>query len=269
MLITVSIGTRAVPSARRVSRHDRLDTSVGPLSVEVHRRAAPGEDSLRQEEWGIEGDLVFTGTVAALEEPRTFVRQYGRVIQDVTRTRKSVRGRAADRRRAHVRRHSRQVEGRARPIMGVRRSAARSARYSLTAEQDGLGFRHDWLPMQFDDHCSRGKSTKTPTAIASSKKPPASGTSIRIDPSKSSVAPRSTSSTSAARRDALGHRAHEDPKASHRRDEKPRAHAVPRRRVRLRQVDGKWGHGMYQGPLKVEGIVHDLSDPRCAAATPS
>jgi hypothetical protein len=26
-------------------------------------------------------------------------------------------------------------------------------------------------------------------------------------------------------------------------------------------VDGKWGHGMYQGPLKVEGIVHDLSDP--------
>ena len=26
-------------------------------------------------------------------------------------------------------------------------------------------------------------------------------------------------------------------------------------------VDGKWGHGMYQGPLAVEGIVHDLSDP--------
>jgi hypothetical protein len=25
--------------------------------------------------------------------------------------------------------------------------------------------------------------------------------------------------------------------------------------------DGQWGHGVYQGPLKVEGIVHDLSDP--------
>ena len=25
--------------------------------------------------------------------------------------------------------------------------------------------------------------------------------------------------------------------------------------------DGVWGHGYYQGPLKVEGIVHDLSDP--------
>ena len=25
-------------------------------------------------------------------------------------------------------------------------------------------------------------------------------------------------------------------------------------------LDG-WGHGVYQGPLKVEGLVHDLSDP--------
>jgi hypothetical protein len=25
--------------------------------------------------------------------------------------------------------------------------------------------------------------------------------------------------------------------------------------------DGEWGHGFYQGPLKVQGIVHDLSDP--------
>ena len=25
--------------------------------------------------------------------------------------------------------------------------------------------------------------------------------------------------------------------------------------------DGTWGHGVYQGPLKVEGVVHDLSDP--------
>ena len=25
-------------------------------------------------------------------------------------------------------------------------------------------------------------------------------------------------------------------------------------------LDG-WGHGVYQGPLKVEGVVHDLADP--------
>jgi hypothetical protein len=25
--------------------------------------------------------------------------------------------------------------------------------------------------------------------------------------------------------------------------------------------DGTWGHGYYQGPLKVEGVHHDLSDP--------
>ena len=26
-------------------------------------------------------------------------------------------------------------------------------------------------------------------------------------------------------------------------------------------IDGTWGHGVYQGPLKVEGLVHDLADP--------
>ncbi len=36
-------------------------------------------------EWGIGADLVFSGSVAALEEPRTFIRRYGRVIQDVSR----------------------------------------------------------------------------------------------------------------------------------------------------------------------------------------
>jgi hypothetical protein len=25
--------------------------------------------------------------------------------------------------------------------------------------------------------------------------------------------------------------------------------------------DGEWGHGFYQGPLKVQGLEHDLSDP--------
>ena len=25
--------------------------------------------------------------------------------------------------------------------------------------------------------------------------------------------------------------------------------------------DGTWGHGYYQGPLKVEGLSHDLSTP--------
>ena len=31
--------------------------------------------------------------------------------------------------------------------------------------------------------------------------------------------------------------------------------------ARATSPDGEWGHGYYQGPLKVEGIVHDLSDP--------
>ena len=62
-----------------------MDTSVGPLSVEVLEGLRTLRVRCDENEWGISADLTFTGTVDALEEPRTFIRRYGRVIQDVTR----------------------------------------------------------------------------------------------------------------------------------------------------------------------------------------
>ncbi len=84
--ITVSIDDEQhTVRASRELGHDRLDTSVGPLSVEVLEGLRSLRIRCEPNEWGIEADLVFNGTVEALEEPRTFSRQYGRVIQDVTR----------------------------------------------------------------------------------------------------------------------------------------------------------------------------------------
>ena len=123
--ITVSIGTRSsTPCGRRASsgseRHGH-DASA-PSAVEVDRRAAhPAGHAATPNEWGIEADLTFTGTVDALEEPRTFIRQStDGSSQDVTPVRpgrrpgqesSTVAGR-------HFDRHARPVEGGARPLVG-------------------------------------------------------------------------------------------------------------------------------------------------------
>ena len=84
--ITVSIGAEQhTVRASRELGHDRLDTRVGPLAVEVIEGLRKLRVRCDDNEWGVQCDVVFTGSVDALEEPRTFSRQYGRVIQDVTR----------------------------------------------------------------------------------------------------------------------------------------------------------------------------------------
>jgi hypothetical protein len=65
--ITVSIGTdqHTVRASRELGA-DRLDTNVGPLGVEVIEGLRTLRVSCDPNEWGIEADLVFTGTVEAL-----------------------------------------------------------------------------------------------------------------------------------------------------------------------------------------------------------
>ena len=214
-------------------------------------------------EWGIVADLTFTGVVEALEEPHTFSRRYERVIQDVSRyaqvgvwegsltaagrtfevtpdTWKGVRDRSWG----------------VRPV-GEREAPGIRARES----QDGYGFRHDWLPMQFDDHMLK----------------------VQID------------------QDSEGHRhLEESMRVWNLGDDRPIEHLGPpevdidyqsgtreirQATVRTTDPDGapivvtttplrtlylaagsgyvpdeEWGHGYYQGPLEVEGVVHDLSD---------
>ena len=74
-----------VVRASRALGSDRLDTSVGPFRVEV----IEGLQSLRlrcdENEWGLSFDIRFDGAVPALEEPKTFVRNRSRVMQDVSR----------------------------------------------------------------------------------------------------------------------------------------------------------------------------------------
>ena len=247
-----------------------MDDSVGPLSVEVLEGLQSACGSLREPtEWGVAADLTFTGAVAALEEPRTFVRRYGRVIQDVSRyaqvgTWEGTITAAG----THVRR--RPPTGRRARATGrgaCARSASPSTRASrCAAAQDGYGFRHDWLPMQFDDHMLKVQIDQDTDGNRSVESRHGCGTSATTARSRSSGRPEVTidylpgTGAGDAGGDG-GHRARRPTGTDDPGDEHAAAHALPLAAGSgYVNLDG-WGHGVYQGPLKVEGLVHDLSDP--------
>jgi hypothetical protein len=263
--ISVSIGhEQHTVRASRELGSDRMDTGVGPLRVEVIEGLQELRITCDENEWGISADLTFTGVVEALEEPHTFTRQYGRVIQDVTRYAQvgvwsgtlSAAGRSFDvtpDRWKGVRDRSWGV----RPV-GEREAPGIRARQ----QQDGYGFRHDWIPMQFDDHmlkvqidqdseghrhldeCMRVWNRDLDRPIEQLGRPEVeieylSGTrEIReakvrtTDPDGAPVVVTNTPLRTLYLAAGSGY--------------------VP---------DEHWGHGFYQGPVVVEGVVHDLRDP--------
>lgn len=83
---TVSVD--GVQHSVRVSKHfdgERMDTQVGPLSVEIVEPLKATRLRLAKNEHGIEADLVFRGRLIPLEEPRQRSLVNGRTVMDVTR----------------------------------------------------------------------------------------------------------------------------------------------------------------------------------------
>ena len=79
---------RVVRASRELG--DRMDTTVGPLSVEVIRplhelriQCAPRNDN--EAAHGLSFDLHWTGSIPAYEEPRQLLRQHGRAVFDTMR----------------------------------------------------------------------------------------------------------------------------------------------------------------------------------------
>ena len=82
--VVVGTSHRVVRASRELG--DRMDTSVGPLRVEVleplHRLRIVCEP---HDESPIAFDLTWEGSVPAVEEPRQFLRRHGRVLFDTIR----------------------------------------------------------------------------------------------------------------------------------------------------------------------------------------
>ena len=76
---------RVVRASRALDGADRLHPAVGPLSVEVVDPLRKLRLRCEPNEWGIELDAVWNGAIPAQEEPRHYVRQHGRVTFDSMR----------------------------------------------------------------------------------------------------------------------------------------------------------------------------------------
>jgi len=64
---------------------DRMDTSVGPFRVEVEKPLERVRFVLEPSEFAIAADLRWQGSIPAWEEPRQFIRKYGRVLFNTSR----------------------------------------------------------------------------------------------------------------------------------------------------------------------------------------
>ncbi len=78
-------GRQYVLRASRLCGPERMETRVGPVSVEVTTPLERLRLAVDPNPWGISGDLVFTRRAPVLEEPRFLRRIDGRIFMDYTR----------------------------------------------------------------------------------------------------------------------------------------------------------------------------------------
>ncbi|SNQ45779.1 conserved hypothetical protein [Frankia canadensis] len=78
-------GVHRVVRASRVLGADRADTSVGPLRIEVVEGLRRLRLTCEPNEWGIDCDLVWTGAIPAHHEPRHTLYRNERVVMDMCR----------------------------------------------------------------------------------------------------------------------------------------------------------------------------------------
>ncbi len=78
-------GRQYVLRASRLAGLERMETRVGPISVDVVTPLEQLRLAVAPNQWGISGDLIFTRRAPVLEEPRFLRRIEGRIFMDYTR----------------------------------------------------------------------------------------------------------------------------------------------------------------------------------------
>jgi len=254
---------QTVVRASRQLGHDRLDTSVGPFSVEV----VEGLQSLRlrcdENEWGVAFDLLFEGTVPALEEPKSFTRNRARITQDVSRYAQ-----------VGTYRGTLEVDGKRYEVEPSRWQGARDRSWGLRpvgeAEAPGIriedivasqaGFLHNWIPLQLErgmikvslDEDYAGRRVLEESTFVPAFATP--GEIERWGPPEIEIEYLSGTREMKRARTRL-------PRPGR---EPFRFESIPLRTVYLAAGTGympsqDWGHGFYKGKQVVEGLVFDMS----------
>jgi hypothetical protein len=264
--VCVSHGTsQTVVRASRELAGNRLDTRVGPIAVEILEGLRRVRLSCSPNEWGLAFDLVFDGSVPAIEEPRSFQRHaHGRVSMDTSRYAQvgtwsgtlEVEGRryaVTPDRWQGVRDHSWGIRGVGEPEPpGIRVKQA----------AQGFGFFHTWIPVQLESGLVKlfaEEDMHGNRLVEESARIASLARGGGVEPLGS---PRfAFEYRSGTRELARATVRVDDP------DGKPlRIEATPLRTVYLAAGSGyipqpDWVHGMYHGPLVVQGLRYDLATP--------
>ncbi len=83
MCVVNGTSHRVIRGSRELG--DRMDTSVGPIRVEVIKPLEELRFVVEPNEHGVSADLHWVGSVPAFEEPRQYIRKHGRVLFDTMR----------------------------------------------------------------------------------------------------------------------------------------------------------------------------------------
>jgi hypothetical protein len=258
-------GQQVTVRASRELGSDRMNTSVGPLRTEV----IEGLQSLRvicePNEWGLAFDITFNGSADALAEPKSWTRVGNRVTQETYRLAQvgaytgtlEVAGTTYDitaDRWAGARDHS----------WGVRHGIGEPEPKGIGAKRtpDGpMGFFHNWMPMQFDDHMIKitidndhagRRLLEEAVRVWADDRPDEHLGRPEIDIEYHS----GTREVKRAEVWFSGDGASDI-----------RIESTPLRTVYLSsgsgyKYDGYWGHGVWQGAdPKVEGVVDEIGEP--------
>ncbi len=84
-VVVIHDGVHRVVRASRELGADRMNTQVGPIRIEVIEGLKRLRVVCEPNEWGIEADLVWEGHIPAHLEERHFQREFGRAIFDTSR----------------------------------------------------------------------------------------------------------------------------------------------------------------------------------------
>ena len=255
-------GVHRVVRASRELGADRADTSVGPFRVEVLEGLRRLRVVLESNEWGLDFDLMWEGAIPATEEPRHFIRRRERVLFDTCRLAQTGRWTGAVR-----------IDGHEIAVTPDRWWGSRDRSWGVRpvgeAEPAGIHAADEpqfwWLyaPMQFDDFS---------VLVICQEEP--DGRRIVEE------AVRVWSFGSGGKAESLG-------RVEHDLEFEPGTRTPRRATFSFSSVDwtvavepvlplhvgvgtgygldADWRHGMWQGPLKVEGLSLRLDVPEDAA----
>jgi hypothetical protein len=256
---------RVVRASRELGA-DRMDTSVGPFRVEVLEGLKRLRVVCEPNEWDLDFDLTFEGSVPAVQEPRHHIRQHERVVFDTMRLAQT--GRWSGRLNVGGERF---VVDPAR-WWGVRdrswgvRPVGEPEPPGIRAERPPQTFFWIYAPMQFEDCSLLTIMQEEPDGSRILEE------ATRIWPAASGRPPEwlgrpehrleFVPGTRNVRRATLSFR--------HPRGDELAVQVQPLLPVYFGVgtgygFDPDWRHGMYQGALKVEGRDLDLRDPEVKA----